>query len=131
MKNLISFVLVFVFGLFTANVYGQEQEGQQQQQEQHQQEQTPERQIEVTDLPQPVQEKLQEDYEEWEPAEASIVTDAEQYEEGSFYKVKLNNAEEQETKIVMITSDGEVLDEQEEEFEDGQQKHRRGQERQY
>jgi hypothetical protein len=70
--------------------------------------------VEIDQLPQAVQETLQEDYEDWRPADARLVTDPEEYEDGSFYKVRLNKTDdgEQETKIVKIASDGEVIDEE-------------------
>ncbi len=69
-----------------------------------------EQSIEVTDLPQEVQETLREDYEEFRAKDAALVTDPDEHEE-SFYQVTLQDAEEQETKIVMIARDGEVIDE--------------------
>lgn len=131
MKTLKLFTLTFVFGLFvTANINSavfqsdQERQDRQERQERHEQhegmQQRQERDIEVTQLPQKIQETLRDDYEDWRPAEAAIVTDPEEHEEGSFYQVKLNKTEngEMETKVVMIDSDGEVIDEKDgEEFE--------------
>jgi biotin-(acetyl-CoA carboxylase) ligase len=131
MKTLKLFTLTFVIGLFvTANISSAVQSDQerrqdrQDRQERHEQhegmQQRQERDIEITQLPQKVQETLRDDYEDWRPAEAAIVTDPEEHEEGAFYQVKLNKTEngEQETKVVMIDNDGEVIDEKDgEEFE--------------
>ncbi len=109
MKNLsLLIVLAFFFGSLTSldAQERQQQERERQQEEMHRHE----RPVEITDLPQEVQEKLREDYEDWRPANAAIVTDPEEHEE-AFYQVRMHDPEEQETKIILITRDGEVLDE--------------------
>jgi biotin-(acetyl-CoA carboxylase) ligase len=98
----------------------QGQQGQYGQQGQQHMQQRQERDVQVTQLPQAVQETLRDDYEDWRPSEAKIVTDTETHEEGAFYQVKLNKTDdgEQKTKVVMIANDGEVIDEKDgEEFE--------------
>ena len=126
MRSLKLFLLTFIFGLFTVAGMAQERQ-QERQQEGHQERQMQERSIEVTDLPQPVQETLQEDYEDWRPTEAFLSSDP---EEGTFYKVKVQNTEDaQETKTLKIATDGEVIDEEEGERKDKQQHQQR--DRQY
>jgi hypothetical protein len=126
MRSLKLFLLTFIFGLFTVAGMAQERQ-QERQQEGHQERQMQERSIEVTDLPQPVQETLQEDYEDWRPTEAFLSSDP---EEGTFYKVKVQNTEDaQETKTLKIATDGEVIDEEEGERKDKQQHKQR--DRQY
>ena len=100
--------------------YGQQERGEQQ------------REIQVTDLPMQVQETLRDDYEDWKAVEVQIATDREAYEEGSFYKVKMNktNNGEQETKIVMIARDGEVIDEEEVDEDNEREKEKRRRDRQ-
>jgi hypothetical protein len=118
MRSLKLFFMTIVFGLFTVAGMAQERQGQWQQEEQQQDRQMQERSIEITDLPQPVQETLQEDYEDYRATEAFLSSDP---EEGTFYKVKVQNTEDaQETKILKIATDGEVIDE--EEFDETKQR---------
>jgi methionyl-tRNA synthetase len=131
MKNIKLFSLAFTLGLFLISTVGNtavfehdhDKHGQQQQQEQEKEGmQAQERAVEINQLPQAVQETLQEEYEDYEPTEAFLASDP---EEGTFYKVKLNNTQEGETKTVMISTDGEVIDEEDgEEFDqEGEKKH--------
>jgi hypothetical protein len=131
MKSLRIFSIAIIFGLFATagqtSLLAQEREGldreEQERMGQGQQEQRQgrmqgqERSIEVNQLPQAVKETLQEEYQDWTPAEAFLASDP---EEGTFYKVKLNNTQEGETKTVKISTDGEVIDEMEGEQSEGQ-----------
>ncbi len=68
------------------------------------------RSLDPDSLPEEVQETLREDYADWRPSEAFLVTDP---EEGTVYRVKIEKTEEEESRILKITHDGEVLDEEE------------------
>jgi hypothetical protein len=61
-------------------------------------------------LPQPVEATLMDDFDDWSPTEAHLATDPE--DQTVYYIIKMHNAGEGDTKIVRISSDGEVIDEQ-------------------
>jgi hypothetical protein len=78
---------------------------------------------------------LRDDYKDWKPSEAKIVSDPETHEEGSFYQVKLNKTDKEgnegkegkeEARVVMISNDGEVIDEKDGEEFDRETQRRRG-----
>ncbi len=115
MKNIKSFALAASLGFFiTATAgYTAEQLQERQEQERQEQEHPQEELFGIDGLPQTVREALMEKYEDWVPVEAKIESD---YEEGTFYEVLLTKADEDEAKLVKITREGEVIDEQEAEM---------------
>jgi hypothetical protein len=127
MKNIRLFAIVIFSGLFAMANMGhsalhsqerQERQDRQERQERHERQDRQGRQgamqdrpgtIQMGQLPQAVQETLQDNYEDWRASEASQATDP---EEGSFYMIKLDNLEDNESKIVMIDSEGDVIEEE-------------------
>jgi hypothetical protein len=121
MKNIKLFAIAIFSGLFiTVNVgqsslFSQERQDRQDRQERHDRQdrqgamQDQPGTFQATQLPQAVQEKLQDDYEDWRVSEASQASDP---EEGSFYMIKLDNLEDNESKIVMIDGEGDVIEEE-------------------
>jgi hypothetical protein len=80
------------------------------------------RALDPDNLPDSVKDKIREDYKDWRPSEAFMETDP---REGLVYKVKLEN-EEDEYKVLKITHDGEVLDEEDVgKHEDEERQHER------
>jgi hypothetical protein len=128
MKNVKLFALAVFLGLFITAPAGytaerlqerqeQERQGQERQEKEGQEKEGQEKEhpdqeelFGIDGLPQTVREALMENYEDWVPVEAKIETDE---EEGTFYEVLLTKADEDEAKLVKITREGEVLDEQE------------------
>jgi hypothetical protein len=144
MKSIKLFSIAFILGLFINATPGypaftdqerdtREQERDQERQTQQGQEgqgqefdpETQDREeiFGIDGLPQTVREALMDEYGDWVPVEASIKTDE---EEGTFYQVLLTRGDDKsEAKIVSVTREGEVIDEQEvdlEELEEEKQK---------
>jgi hypothetical protein len=108
--------------------HGENHHGQHMQQHEHGQRGAMDqaRSLDPDNLPEEIQETLREDYADWRPSEAFMVTDP---EEGTVYRVKIEKTEEEESRILKITHDGEVLDE--EEVGAGEEEDERRHERQY
>ncbi len=74
------------------------------------QERQQERSSPTDSLPQQVESTLMQDFGDWSPTEAHLATDPEQGT--TYYIVKVHNVAEGETKLVRISSHGEVIDEE-------------------
>jgi hypothetical protein len=96
---------------------GQKRDGQQRDQDGRQytpvsfeQDRRQERSAATDSLPQQVESKLLQDFADWSPTGAHLATDPEQ---GTvYYIVKMHNVAQGQTKLVRISSHGEVIDEE-------------------
>jgi hypothetical protein len=120
MKNIKLLVIALLAGTFAVNA-GNDQERQDRQRQQQQERQDQERRQHdqhrqdrtagIDQLPEAVKETLRDDYDDWRATEASRASDPD--EEEPFFMIKLEHKEEVESKVVMINTDGEVIEEEE------------------